>query len=277
VLYGEIGPPSSRGARLPAGLDEVVVRGLSPDPHKRFSTAREMARAVEAAVPIAPAADVSEWVETLAGATFDERQRKVTEIESSSDVPPESQLGAALSSVSGAPGPQEQTSAKNPDDSSIASALKSELSSVSVSTDDVFASLDPPRRRRHTAFVAVAVVLGLVAVALVVARQKATNDVPAITGSVATAPSSLPASTPSTAPLATTTDRAAPSPAPIPSAAIPKSTTTPPRPATPPKGRSKEIVRDLPAPTQAPKPKPGCSPPYYFDSEGLKQYKVECL
>jgi serine/threonine protein kinase len=277
VLYGEIGPPSSRGAKLPEGLDEVVVRGLSPDPRKRFSTAREMARAIEAAVPIAPAADVSEWVESLAGATFDERQRKVTEIESSSDVPAESQLGAALSSVSEAAGTEAQKSAKSSDDSPIASALKSELSSVSVSTDDVFASIGPPPRRRLTGLVAVAAVLGLVAVVVVVARQRATIDVPASTGSVATAPSSPPTSTASTSAVATTTVNAAPSPPPIPSAAVPKSTTTPPRTGAPPKGRAKEIIRDLPGQTQAPKPKPGCNPPYYFDSEGLKQYKVECL
>ena len=48
VLFGEVLPPSSRGA--PPELDEVVMRALSRAPEGRFATAREMARAIEAAI-----------------------------------------------------------------------------------------------------------------------------------------------------------------------------------------------------------------------------------
>ncbi len=40
----KVSPPSSARGPLPAGLDEIVMKGLEQDPNRRFSTALEMAR-----------------------------------------------------------------------------------------------------------------------------------------------------------------------------------------------------------------------------------------
>src|SRR5262249_26889612 len=51
------------------------------DPAHRFSTAREMALAIEAEVPVANTTRVAEWVEALAGETLRQRATVVGEVE----------------------------------------------------------------------------------------------------------------------------------------------------------------------------------------------------
>jgi serine/threonine-protein kinase len=48
ILDGPIDPPSRMSPRVPAALDDLVLRGLSRDPSARFQTAREMADALDA-------------------------------------------------------------------------------------------------------------------------------------------------------------------------------------------------------------------------------------
>ena len=62
VLFGEVAAPSHKAG--PPELDEVVMRAISRDPLERFPTAREMARAIEAAVSVAGTSEVSEWLES---------------------------------------------------------------------------------------------------------------------------------------------------------------------------------------------------------------------
>ena len=76
--------PSKLVPSLSAALDSVVLRGLERDPDKRFRTAKEMARALEDATPIASNSRVGEWVETVAGDSLAKRAAKVAEIESGS-------------------------------------------------------------------------------------------------------------------------------------------------------------------------------------------------
>jgi serine/threonine-protein kinase len=61
VLFGEVVAPSCREG--PAELDEIVMRAIARDPAARFSTARDMARAIEAAVSVSSTSEVSEWLE----------------------------------------------------------------------------------------------------------------------------------------------------------------------------------------------------------------------
>ncbi|HEY4014384.1 MAG TPA: serine/threonine-protein kinase [Polyangiaceae bacterium] len=87
ILAGNLSPPSQFAPGLPPELDRIVMRGLAANPHARFATAREMARAIQRAVLVAPAADVGDWVERLAGTNLGARARKVAAIESSGTLP----------------------------------------------------------------------------------------------------------------------------------------------------------------------------------------------
>ena len=81
VLSIEVAPPSRHAKNVPPELDALVLRGLEKDPAKRVPTAREMARALQKIVPAAPASDVAESVESVAGTFIDERARRVALIE----------------------------------------------------------------------------------------------------------------------------------------------------------------------------------------------------
>jgi serine/threonine-protein kinase len=81
ILAGAIAPPSKHVSGLPAALDAVVMRGLRGDPAQRFATAREMAAALESAVPIATASRVGAWVEEMASETLAARAKMVADIE----------------------------------------------------------------------------------------------------------------------------------------------------------------------------------------------------
>jgi len=78
VLKREIPPPSSMG--LPAALDPILARGLARDPNIRFPTAREMALALEEALPPAPPRLVGSWVERNASEELDARARMLEEV-----------------------------------------------------------------------------------------------------------------------------------------------------------------------------------------------------
>jgi serine/threonine-protein kinase len=86
VLDGYVPPPSQFRPGLPAALDGVVLRGLDRDPARRFSSAREMALALEACVRSAASAEVGSWVEHLASAALNKRAQQVADLESSSAV-----------------------------------------------------------------------------------------------------------------------------------------------------------------------------------------------
>jgi serine/threonine-protein kinase len=81
ILQREVEPPSSVVSDLPLGLDAVVMRGLEKDPKKRFSSAREMALAIEDCVQLAAIYEVGEWVERTAKTMLAERAQKLAEIE----------------------------------------------------------------------------------------------------------------------------------------------------------------------------------------------------
>jgi formylglycine-generating enzyme required for sulfatase activity/serine/threonine protein kinase len=76
--------PSSISKTVPAALDEIVLRGLARDPRDRFSTAREMAIAIEGCGKLATMSAVGEWVEKLAHDALTARARTVAEFESCS-------------------------------------------------------------------------------------------------------------------------------------------------------------------------------------------------
>ncbi len=82
VMTMDAPKPSSLNPEVPAALDAVVLKGLARDPANRYTTAREMAQAIEAAVPIASPMKVAEWIEGLIGPTLAARDAIRAEIES---------------------------------------------------------------------------------------------------------------------------------------------------------------------------------------------------
>ena len=84
VMTMEAPPPSSINKDVPAALDAVVLKGLSRDPALRYATAREMAVAIEACVPIATPMKIAEWIDKLIGPTIAARDAMRAEIESGS-------------------------------------------------------------------------------------------------------------------------------------------------------------------------------------------------
>ena len=90
IINEEVLRPSSIVPDLPPGLDEIVMKGLERDAENRWSSAREMAAALEQALAPAPAREIGEWVHSVAGDALDWRQELVHRIESetSSSIPP---------------------------------------------------------------------------------------------------------------------------------------------------------------------------------------------
>ncbi|HTB74134.1 MAG TPA: serine/threonine-protein kinase [Polyangiaceae bacterium] len=81
VLSTEPDPPSRYVPDIPPELEALVMEGLAKDPATRTQTAREMARRLQKVVPVAPASDVAEWVQSMAGTVIGERARRVAIIE----------------------------------------------------------------------------------------------------------------------------------------------------------------------------------------------------
>jgi serine/threonine-protein kinase len=84
VLRGCDVPPSEHALGLQRSLDAVTMRGLRVDPAERFPTARDMARALEDAIPLATASRIGDWVEATARETLEERSARIAGIESDS-------------------------------------------------------------------------------------------------------------------------------------------------------------------------------------------------
>src|SRR5262249_43821434 len=66
--------------------DAVVLRGLCRNPGARYATALEMAVALEAALPPAPAREVGAWLQRIAGPVLADRAERVREIEAGGEI-----------------------------------------------------------------------------------------------------------------------------------------------------------------------------------------------
>jgi hypothetical protein len=69
-------------ASVAPALEAIVRKGLERDPKLRFTTAREMAAAIEQALPLATASEVGAWVERTCGAAIAKQRETIHEIES---------------------------------------------------------------------------------------------------------------------------------------------------------------------------------------------------
>jgi serine/threonine-protein kinase len=86
ILHRPVDPPSDFIENLPPAIDKVVMKGLERDPSDRYATAREMAVALEEALPAASPAVVGEWVERMASISLKNRGDRVAQIEAHSSL-----------------------------------------------------------------------------------------------------------------------------------------------------------------------------------------------
>jgi serine/threonine-protein kinase len=255
VISGGVRPPSEvAGDPSIAAFDDVVLRGLSARPEDRFETAREMMLALERCGPAATTARVGEWVESIAHDVLAARARTVTEIETSEPSRPPSGEIKAISVLPPVHAPAEidpPSGSQNTRGSLVASATP------------------PPVHAWRRRSVAVALVVASVAVlgsaAAIVAFRSPSHAAVAmpLAPTYASLPPAPAAPLPSTppAPSATAPPAASSAPAPVASAAKaapPPPTSRAPAPAQPARGAD-------------------CSPPYYWDAQGVKHFKPNCL
>jgi serine/threonine-protein kinase len=298
VLDAHADPPSKVVPTLPRALDAIVLRGLARDPADRFETARDMARALERAVPLAPASDVGEFVEKLAAPALALRAERIAKIESSSQalkVPSTPALRASDASwpslvVPAPPRPssttQVDTVAPPPDpptplppgERSIGAIVSDSLRRVPAELDREPTFLRMRKRVLRRVVISVAAVAGaVVLVALGVGLRKHQEPMTAAPVTTSVAPA-VPVSSPGTAPLAPA--------APSPEAASPAEAQADLAPSTPATAlspgassttsgtRSRAVApRPVPQRTAA----PSCDPPYTIDPNGFRRYKRECL
>jgi serine/threonine-protein kinase len=252
VLLEDVVPPSvaakKSGVPLDAEtmgglerLDEVTARGLDRDAAKRFETAREMALVLEGCVPPATASEVSAWIEQVASSTLLRRAEEVTAIESGSFTNPR----ATLDSIG--------------------------RGSQAVEAAEPLPVAAPKRTRVWTVFAGVAGVGIVLASLLLVLRARTPVAAMPVAASIPSAPLPI-------APAPSVADSVAPSALPADSPSMPAGSSPPTLASasteTPP--RSAAAMKRI-KPALAPRPAPGCDPPYTWDGEGRKHYKAECL
>jgi serine/threonine-protein kinase len=260
ILTEPIEPPSKLRPEVKVGLDAIVLRGLLRDPNDRYGSAREMAAALEAELAPARAAQVGEWVDSIAGDVLRRRAQRVAEIERSS-----SRLGTARDEERGVQVPRagDPAYATAPTlmviDSSSQAGLGSGAEGVASRVTELSSASPPPATRVRTRTQRVGVA-ALLMVALAVAsfgalvRRRHTRAPAAAVAASKSPPREEIGAMSVESPFS-----AAASASSSAGAAKPSSSTAPA------------------VPTVRGHPRQDCSPPYYFDAAGLKHFKPGCV
>jgi eukaryotic-like serine/threonine-protein kinase len=274
VLRADVPRPSKRIAGLGRRTDAIVLRGLARNPARRYDSARDMAIAVEKALPLAPPSQVGQWVERLVADTLAERRAQIASIERDGEdagnatsirLVREPDPAAGMATAPGRPRPTDVT-----EESLVVTRQAHAAPREAPATDTslVSSELEPLQKpsRRAPALAAAGIVLALVAAVFVLRRGPIALPeayTPPATSTRATAPSAATPSEPAAnGPAAVTPAATAPAPvtptAPPSATAIATTTTTAPNPRP----------RHTPA--------AACNPPYTIDASGYRKYKREC-
>ncbi|GMV18252.1 MAG: serine/threonine protein kinase [Polyangiaceae bacterium] len=244
VLEAPLSPPSRLVPGISPELDAVVMRALARDREARFQTAREMAIAIEHALPPALGRQVGDWVEATVG---DELERRGQALE---------RLQREEGSESGSVAPAESEATADYQHSVVAElAPPVREPPTEVTTPMRVEPVPAPKRATFNALVGIAagvVLFTLLVVAAITTRGG--DEAPAVAAPSPTAPSAPPPVEPNASAEPTAV------------APPPSIEPTPPKPAP----SSKPVVR----PSKP--PKIDCNPPYWVDAEGIKHYKKDC-
>ncbi len=248
VLEGPVPSPRVVRPEVPEELASAVLRGLARDRDERFSTARAMAVALEAACAPATPREVGAWVAGLAASELAERAALVASIERGASV------GVDRDAQTG------------PTASLEASSQRS-LAAIA-------AAKEPPPRASRRSLVFGAAVLALAIAAGFGAGRARDRDPSVLAPAGRPSPPTFIASATWTAPPAEPVAIATSASAVAPSASARGNSDAPTSRVAAPRASSSAARRAPPAASARP---PACDPPYTVDPEGVRVYKRECL
>ncbi|HVY30706.1 MAG TPA: serine/threonine-protein kinase [Polyangiaceae bacterium] len=250
VLTYEIPKPSALVDGIPAEYEQVLEKGLSRDPSQRFSTAREMALALEAISTPMRASDIGAWVERIASDTLRRRSHLISKLERSS--PTEDAAFAPTRPVT----PTPSTTPESPNNTAV---------NVSLAAGSA---------RRGSSWLPLvalaALVLGVVCALLWMPRgasltpAAASGAIPNVGMSTVASSGQTPSATSASAERQPAAAGSGPAPA-APSAAASSGG------AGSPSGKSGAVRRGKP------KASVSCNPPYTVDASGRHLFKLECM
>jgi serine/threonine protein kinase len=258
VLAGRADPPSTLAAGIPPALDAIVLRAISKDPELRFPTARDMARALQGAVPLVPTAEIGEWVEETVAPQLAARLEAVVRIEAESSAPshphpgmsaaqpappalPSERSASGIASVRPPGTPMYHASAAPPPQSwAAASPAPGDATEISIGSVSEQWFKRANESRRTVLILVGSGVAALLAVVLIVRVFTASRSEPAAAPSASVAASVVPAMLATTMLPVASTDATTPSSAtattvaPPPPASVKIAATASPGPSSPP-------------------------------------------
>jgi serine/threonine-protein kinase len=288
ILTAEPDPPSRYAPGIPSAVEDVVMRGLAKSPASRFASAREMARALDKALPRAGSLEIGEWVASVASELLKVRHERLAEVESASvgpfELPAESLSDSSVTIIedparSSGFGARVESLAESSGADSSLSAGRKEPRSSSTDLSLVSTPMELPKPRSRIRWIAAALSAAAL-LALAVAGALGAFEDPAAPSAVAapvhqrTLHAGLAASSASRAvranPLVSPPALTAPAtPAPVSSAAAPQASAAAPAPAL--------RRTSLPKPSASRPRKRACNPPYVLNADGSKRFKPECF
>jgi serine/threonine-protein kinase len=268
ALDAVVRAPSEVLPELPQMLDAIVLKGLARNREDRFSTARDMARALEATGLLASDREVGDWVERVAQEPLASRARRLAQVEQGSS--------------SG--GPSELDPEQARDDASLlrkidrrgAAEATTEIVDDPQQPDQSTGALAAPASsaapaRRSALFVGVTACLLLGSALLLVRSFGRGGGSPAVPASAQV--SALPSVSPpqSDDPPVASALSVAPAPSLPGSGGATVEGVSLARPLPHPAPRIAQTPRPLP------KPKTDCSVPFTIDDHGVRIPKRQCL
>ena len=276
-------PPSSRNDQVNAALDAIVVRALAHEPKERYASAREMADAIEACVPLASTSSVGRFLQGVVTQELDRHSALIAEIENGSTIsvrppgeeaPSVRKILAALTSrrTSDAPTKTFNARVEPPEELSA-------RSQISMTRSPRVSELPYDRRKRMLQWgIASSTLVGLIALVFSLAHSRAESELLATSRVVASqaTPHAAPLPVPATPPVQAPAD--APGPATTPASSA--ESVVKPEPLTAPRALSTQPTTHA-ATTQKVAARVtsavSCSPPYIVDARGIRHMKLSCL
>jgi len=303
VVRGDVRRPSKAATGIDRASDSIVLRGLARNPTRRYESARTMALAIEAALPLAPPSQVGQWVERLTGALLAERRQQIADIEREL----EGADGGTSIRLSGVPDanlniPTSPGGRIGMDEPSLVTkaeghAAQARVAAEAMFTDTSLVASEPQPRRpsRRLPVAGVLVFAAAIAGGVVLLERGRFGEVPASSTPATTALAASAAGTSppsaasplrgaaSTAPASATVTASAPASAPAPApgpapATAAGAAASPPlvSPTDLPEATPKAHTAARPPETRRHPPATSCNPPYTIDANGYKKYKREC-
>ena len=249
VLSQEIPSPAELSDDCPPALAALVMRGLERHRDLRFATARELALALETAVPPATQREVGERVEELVAEVLVERDGMVDAMERPS--PPSGRTGSSVMTTTL---------------SSTDGVDRSGVSQVSSFTQPAKTG----RARRNSVIALLLLLVGAALGAVLWATSRTST-------AVATQPGAAPPPSAPASPSALVPSSSPSAPGSTPSPPASTSTPTPTSiAATAATASGKPSKKPPPAPTKK-KPAIDCTNPFTIDDRGIRVPRPECF